>query len=399
MDSGKIEVVGWDNGFSGPAADLLSQAELVIAAPRLLDLPQIPESAEKIPVDGKIMERLDELLNCGRRTVVLATGDPLYYGIGSTLLRHVSADRLNFHPAPTAFQRLFARLGQPWEKVRLFSLHAKKTPVPFRSILSSPLAAVYGDAQRPAGKIAAELIAAFPAASGRLAAAGCNLGLTDETVIRGTLSEIAGNPAAGASLSVLALLPDESERPVLPLGLPDDSYAHHRNMITHPEIRSIVLAKLRLNSGVMWDLGAGSGSVGIEAAGLCPELQVYAVEKDVERYGQICENIAREGLTNIRAEQGHSEEWIDKLPVPDRIFIGGGKDIFEAAYSRLAPGGLLVMTAVMLDTIALMSQIHPEARTEFLTVQISRAEEILPGSSMLRAENPIAVGVWKKGAQ
>ena len=169
-------------------------------------------------------------------------------------------------------------------------------------------------------------------------------------------------------------------------------------MITHPEIRSIVLAKLRLNSGVMWDLGAGSGSVGIEAAGLCPELQVYAVEKDVERYGQICENIAREGLTNIRAEQGHSEEWIDKLPVPDRIFIGGGKDIFEAAYARLAPGGLLVMTAVMLDTIAMMSRIRPEARTEFLTVQISRADEILPGSSMLRAENPIAVGVWKKAA-
>ena len=399
MDSGKIEVIGWDNGFSGPAADLLTQAELVIGAPRLLELPQIPESAEKIPVDGKIMERLDALLNSDRKTVVLATGDPLYYGIGSALLRHVSADRLNFHPALTAFQRLFARLGQPWEKVRLFSLHAKKTPVPFRLILSSPLAAVYGDPQRPAGKIAAELIAAFPAASGRLAAAGCNLGLPDEVVIRGTLAEIAENPAAFASLSVLALLPDESERPVLPLGLPDDSYAHHRNMITHPEIRSIILAKLRLRSGVMWDLGAGSGSVGIEAAGLCPELQVYAVEKDPERYGQICENIAKEGLTNIRAEQGRSEDWIDKLPVPNRIFIGGGKDIFEAAYARLAPGGLLVMTAVMLDTIAMMNQIRPEARTEFLTVQISRADEILPGSSMLRAENPIAVGVWKKVAQ
>ena len=396
--NGKIEVIGWDNGFSGIAEKLLDHAEIVIGAARLLELPQIPESAEKIPVDGKIMERLGELLNSGRKTVVLATGDPLYYGIGATLLRHVSADRLNFHPAPTAFQRLFARLGQPWEKVRLFSLHAKKTPVPFRAILSSPLAAVYGDAQRPAQKMAVELISAFPEAAKRQAAAGCNLGLPDEIVIRGTLSEIAENPASGASLSVLALLPDDSERPFLPLGLPDDSYAHHRNMITHPEIRSIVLAKLRLSSGVMWDLGAGSGSVGIEAAGLCPDLQVYAVEKDSERYGQICENIAKEGLTNIRAEQGRSEDWIDKLPVPDRIFIGGGKDIFESAYARLAPGGLLVMTAVMLDTIALMSQIHPEARTEFLTVQISRADEILPGSSMLRAENPIAVGVWKKAA-
>ena len=399
MSGNKIEVIGWDNGFTGQAEDILKQAQLVIGAPRLLALESISATAEKVPVDGKILEKLPQQLKRGLKTAVLATGDPLYYGIGATLLRFVPAERLVFHPAPTAFQRLFARLGQPWEKVRLFSLHGKTTSIPFRAILSSELSAVYGDAQRPAGKIASELISAFPAAGKRQAAAGCNLGLPDEAVIRGTLAEIAENPAAGASLSVLAVLPDATEKPVLPLGLPDDSYAHHRNMITHPEIRSIVLAKLRPGPGVLWDLGAGSGSVGIEAAGLCPGLQVFSVEKDPERYGQICENIAKEGLTNIRAEQGRSEDWIDKLPVPDRIFIGGGKDIFELAYARLASGGLLVMTAVMLDTVAMMSRIRPEARTEFLTVQISRAEEILPGGSMLRAENPIAVGVWKKVAQ
>ncbi|MBQ6597184.1 MAG: hypothetical protein IJH79_06490, partial [Lentisphaeria bacterium] len=84
---------------------------------------------------------------------------------------------------------------------------------------------------------------------------------------------------------------------------------------------------------------------------------------------------------------------------PTRIFIGGGgKDIFEKAFDRLAPGGILVMTAVMLDTIGMMSSGLRDHRQEFLTVQISRAEEILPGSSMIRAENPIAVGVWRKGA-
>lgn len=399
MNEQIINVIGWDDGFSGRAEQLLSQAQLVIGAPRLLDLPQIPAAAEKAAVDGKIVQRLPELLARNLRTAVLATGDPLYYGIGSTLLRFVPAERLDFHPAPTAFQKLFARLGQPWEKVRLFSLHGRKDPVPYRAILSASLAAVYGDGQRPAQKIAAELIAAFPAAAARSAACGCNLGLPDEQVLRGSLTEIAADPAAGASLSVLALLPDDRiEKPCLPLGLPDDSYEHHKNMITHPEIRSVVLSKLRLAPGVLWDLGAGSGSVGIEAAGLCPDLQVIAVEKDPERVRHITDNIAKEGLTNIQVRQGRAEDCFEGLPQPTRIFIGGGgKDIFEKAFEKLAPGGILVMTAVMLDTIGMMSAGLREHRQEFLTIQISRAEEILPGNSMIRAENPIAVGVWRKG--
>ena len=400
MKERKINVIGWDDGFSTQAEQLLNQAQLVIGAPRLLELPQIPVSAEKAVVDGKIVQLLPELLARELRTVVLATGDPLYYGIGSTLLRFVPAEQLVFHPAPTAFQKLFARLGQPWEQVRLFSLHGRKDPVPYRAILSASLAVVYGDGQRPAQKIAAELIGAFPASEDRAAACGCNLGLPDEHVLRGSLAEIAADPAAGASLSVLALLPDDrTEKPCLPLGLPDDSYEHHRNMITHPEIRAIVLSKLRLAPGVLWDLGAGSGSVGIEAAGACPGLQVIAVEKDPERIRHITANIAREGLTNVRVCQGKAGELLDGLPRPTRIFIGGGgKDLFEKAFDRLAPGGILVMTAVMLDTIGMMSSGLRDHRQEFLTVQISRAEEILPGSSMIRAENPIAVGVWRKGA-
>ena len=397
MNGRKIEVIGWDNGFSGPAREILEQAQLVIGAPRLLTLPEIPAGAEKVPVDGKIAARLPELLERGLPTAVLATGDPLYYGIGTTLLRLVPPERLDFHPAPTAFQRLFARLGQPWEKVRLFSLHARKTPAPYRAILSSPLAAVYGDAQRPAGKIAEELIAAFPEASERRAAAGCDLGLPGETVIRGTLAEIAADPAASASLSVLALLPDTSVGPVLPLGLPDETYEHHRNMITHPEIRAVVLSKLKLARGVLWDLGAGSGSVGIEAAGLCPELQVFSIEKDPGRVGQIEANVAREGLSNVQILAGKAEELIGDLPVPDRIFIGGGgRGLLEQAFERLAPGGILVMTAVMLETVALMSRTLPDFRREFLTLQVSRSEEILPGGSMMRAENPITIGVWQK---
>lgn len=397
MNKEMIDVIGWDGNFSPGSEAVLKQAELVIGSTRLLALPQIPENAEKAVIDGKIMERLPELLNRGLKTVILAGGDPLYYGIGSSLLKLTDAGRLTFHPAPTAFQQLFARLGQPWEKVRLFSLHARKSPLPYRAILGSPLSAIYGDAARPAQKIAAELIAAFPAAAMRRAAAGCRLGMPDELVLRGTLAEIAKNTAASASLSVLAVLPDDSVKPELPLGLPDDSYAHYKNMITHPEIRAVVLSKLRLAPGILWDLGAGSGSVGIEAAGLCPALQVIAVEKDAERARQIAENVAAEGLTNVRIEPGRAEMLLDRLPRPNRIFIGGGgPELFERAFERLLPGGILVMSAVTLETLALMSRSLRENRREFLTVQISRAEEIPTGGSILRAENPIALGVWCK---
>ena len=392
-------MIGWNGSFPSGCGKILRDAQVVIGAARLLNLPEIPASAEKIVIDGKMLSVLPGVLKRGLNTVVVASGDPLYYGIGTTLLRFLPAECLNFHPAQTAFQLLFSRLGQPWEKVRLFSLHGRKSPVPYRAILGGELSAVYGDPQRPAGKIAAELIAAFPASAGRRSAAGCDLGLPEERVICGTLAEIADHPAAAAPLSVLALLPDGSGKPPLPLGLPDDSYLHYRNMITHPEIRAVVLSKLRLSSGVLWDLGAGSGSVGIEAAGLCPDLQVVAVEKDSGRLEQITENIAKEGLSNIRAEQGRAEEILDRLPRPDRVFIGGGgKELFEKAFERLAPGGILVMTAVLLDTIASMSRDFREYRKEFLSIQISRAEEILPGESMIRAENPISVGVWKKEA-
>ena len=394
-------MVGWDDGFSGQAEQLLNQAQLVIGAPRLLELPQIPASAEKAAVDGKIVQRLPELLARELRTVVLATGDPLYYGIGSTLLRFVPAERLVFHPAPTAFQKLFARLGQPWEQVRLFSLHGRKDPVPYRAILSASLAAVYGDGLRPAQKIAAELVAAFPAAADRAAACGCNLGLPDEHVLRGSLSEIAADPAAGASLSVLALLPDDrTEKPCLPFGLPDDSYEHHRNMITHPEIRAIVLSKLRLAPGVLWDLGAGSGSVGIEAGGLCRGLAVYAVEKNPERFAELEANRLAAGGSAMRTFCGAFAEVAPLLPDPDRVFIGGGgaelAAIATEAFGRLKPGGLLAVSAVLLESAALLiGELLKKHRVEVLTLNVSRAEPLGDGA-LFRAENPITIAVYRK---
>ena len=394
---------------AGCCGDLLSQAASaaaekadIIAAPRrLLESVSLPGKAEKRFLDAKFIADLPRFFreNSSKTVLFLASGDPLYHGIGGTLRRLFPGEKILFYPAPTAFQQFFAAIGQPWEGAELFSLHAQKTELPFRRILRSRLCAVYGDAARPAKVIAQELIALCPPCAKRAAAAGCDLGTAGEFIVRGLLEDIAGCEEAAASLSVLALLPDDAAAlPQFPLGLPDDSYTHFKNMITHPEIRAVVLSKLRLCPGVMWDLGAGSGSVGLEAALLCPGLTVRAVEKIEERFAQLQDNIRREGVGNVEAFFGEGETLLGSLPAPDRVFIGGGGSaLLEASFDRLKPGGVLVMTGVMLDTLVLMESFRPELRSEFLQIDISRSREISPGKLMLAADNPVAVAVWRKG--
>ena len=142
---------------------------------------------------------------------------------------------------------------------------------------------------------------------------------------------------------------------------------------------------------------AGSGSVGLEAASLCRELQVHSVEKDPLRYDQLVENISREGVPNITSHSVYIGELLDALPVPDRIFIGGGgRELLEACFERLRPGGVLVMTGIRVDTIARMSTVLEEFRKELLMISVSRAEKLAAGGSIFRADNPIAVAVYEK---
>ena len=395
-----IFVIGCNgNHFSTEAREALQRAEIVVGSESLLQIVNLPVEAEKVVLGNNLVAVLPQLIGRSKtkQMAILASGDPLFYGIGGTLLRFVPAKRLFFYPALTAFQQLFARIGHPWSDARLFSLHARKD-IPFRSILRSDLAAIYGDASRPAQQIARELLEKFPNAAKRPAAVGCNLGFPDEKIIVGTLAKIVRTSGAAASLSVLALLPNpELKVPCFPLGLPDHKYIHHENMITHPEVRAIVLSKLRLRSGVMWDLGAGSGSVGLEAAGLCPELEVHAVEKNPDRFAHLQTNIQTEGIGNIIAHQANGLEILDVLPPPNRIFLGGGGiELLTQSFERLLPNGHLVVTGVTVETVSQLSTVLAEYRKELLTVSISRTREIANGDSLWNAENPISIAVFTK---
>jgi len=387
----EIQVIGVpvDGQLSEQGRALLAQAEVVAAGRRLLDSLTLPPQAERIILAVDAAEALRRLPE-ERRCVVLASGDPLYYGIGGTLTRVLPERAVRFHPAPTACQEFFARLGRSWEQARLFSVHGHK-PVPWRDILRAPLAAILCDNMLTAAVLAEHLVERWPLAASRPAAFGCNLGLEGEVVACASLGEIARNPKAACSLSILALLPgDATLEPPPPLGLPDSEYAHWNKMITHPEVRAVVLAKLACGGGVLWDLGAGSGSVGLEAAQLFPALEIFAVEQDATRYEQLCQNVAAAGLANVHPVHGKFPDVTGQLPPPDRIFVGGGaRGTLEWAFTQLRPGGRLVVTAVLAETVAQLCTILPRQRQELLTIQVSRVEE-----GLFRAENPITIGVF-----
>ncbi len=190
-----------------------------------------------------------------------------------------------------------------------------------------------------------------------------------------------------------------TQEPVLPLGLDDAIYAHENGLITHPETRAVIIAKLGLRGGVMWDLGAGSGSVGIECAGMCRNLAVYAVEQSPARVEQIISNVAAEGLDNHHTITGDILVKLDQLPEPDVVFIGGGgkniQAIIRRAFDCLHIGGRIVVSAVTLETVAALNSVLKDELREVISVGIARSKAA--GSlTLMKSENQITIFTYIK---
>lgn len=401
-NKGHVYIIGCGispDDFPEAGKDILKRVAAIAGGKRLLEL-FAPKNKELMIIASDAVKLAENIAARAEHEeiAVLASGDSLFHGIAATLSKVLNPESFSVIPNITAFQYLCAKLGISWSDARLFSIHGGKS-VPWRRILSRSLAVVYCDHKCNFVQTAAELIRVWPPASSRRAFAGVKLGAEDENIIKGTLLELSKKDIPGISMLALQEADPAYPAPPLPLGLEDENYEHENNMITHPETRAVILSKLRLHGGTMWDIGAGSGSVGIEAAGLCPELEVYAVEKSPERSAQSQRNIVSEGLNNITAFTGNVLELIDTLPDPDTVFVGGGgpdiQKIIETAFARLRPGGRIVVSAVTLETIAAISALLPDSRKEVITVSISRSRQ-LPCSTLMKAENPITIFTFAK---
>ncbi len=353
-----------------------------------------------------VARRLREALDSGEQAVVLASGDPLWYGIGASLRRWFAPEELEIVPAPTSYQLAFAALGEPWHDAALLSAHARPLDEVVRSVQRAPKAAILTDDRHTPAVIARALIeAGLP--SGAACAICENLGETGQRIVRTTLAE--ATTRTFAPLNVLVVWrdgvdqqPDAAARAALPAacapGLPDAAFSTEAGLITKREVRLLSLAELALGPDeVLWDIGAGSGSVGIEAARSQPTATVYAVERREALCAHIRENLGRFPAPNLHLIHGEAPAACADLPHPHAIFIGGSGERLEAlldfAQQRLRPGGRLVLNLVTLERLHDVRQRLPDAR--LYQVHISRGTPI-QDDLRLEALNPVFVAVWVK---
>ena len=307
---------------------------------------------------GRMIAEVAEAVELGD-VVVLASGDPLFFGIGRTMIDRFGPERVRIYPALSAVQLACARFKIPWDDLTLLSLHGRNPGNLAGRILPHPRVMLFTDQQNSPDLIAGQLLHVLQEYGDeqriekiRIRVAE-NLGSGDEKISSGSLAEIA---AATFDRLNMMLIEQELEEPVGPVfGLQEHEIIHSRGLITKDEVRAVVLHCLRLpGQSVFWDVGGGSGSISVAAARLVPDLDIFTVEKKNEEQENIRNNIVRYNQYNIHLVAGSAPGQLSKLPDPDRIFIGGSggrlAEIIDCAADRLLPGGRMVASAVLTET-------------------------------------------------
>lgn len=400
-----IRIVGLHGGqwFGDGAGRALAGADVVVGAARLHDALAGRGAAppgERIDLRDPLAEMLDlcEARRAAGQTVaVLASGDPGFFGIERIMVGRFGAD-VEVHPAPSSLALAFARARIPWDDAAVVSVHGRSLEAAVPRIMSALKVAVLVSASVPPEAVGGALIEA--GAPHRHAWVMSRLGEADESVVRTDLPGLAGG--SFDPLSVLVLTVDSqpiAPEAVVAWGRPESAFVHRDGMITKSEVRAAALSKLQLHgSAVMWDIGAGSGSVSVEAARLAPGLRVFAVERNPEDCDRVRTNA--EGLA-VTVIEGTAPECLIELPDPDRVFVGGGGiETLAAAVTRLRVGGVVVATfAVVGRALAAVELLHNhDIGAEMVQIAVSRARSIGGGGELrLVAENPVFV-VWGEAA-
>ncbi len=403
---------GW-HGLSGSARDCLRAAALVIGVERTLQLvrPDLAANCELRPLDGALAQCpgwIRDALAAGRSVAVLATGDPLCHGIGSSLIDRLPGLPVAVLPAPSTLQIACARFGMAWQEVTIASCHSQDagewtvgaTPdhglyAVLRAIALHRRVFVFTSPANDPARLARALLTAGHGDALHLSVAS-RLLLPDET-LHPRLSAATAATMHFAEPSVV--LVERDELPAGPaFGREDDEYLQRTpasGLITKLEARAVSLAKLRLTAAAtVWDIGAGSGAVGLECARLAPHGHVWAIEKNAADAAIARANAARLRTGNYTLIEGRAPAGLAGWPDPDAVFIGGsGGELGELIHlilGRLRPGGRLVMNFVTLENLATATSTLQAAGADWQVVQLqaSRSQPIL-GLHRLAAQNPV----------
>jgi precorrin-6Y C5,15-methyltransferase (decarboxylating) len=378
----RIRVVGMvgDTAYGPVDGDLVVGGHRQLAA-------AAPVGARTVAIEADVAAVLDAVADEPGTVCVLASGDPGFFGIVRPLAARFGRTLLDVHPAPSSVSLAFARVGVNWDDALVVSAHGR------------PLADAAEAAAAHGGKVAVLVSPDSPpealgkellrlGASSSMVGVCSRLGLADEQVSVVDLNGLASG--TWDPLSVVVLFDGPSAEKSVAWGvLPEADFAHREGMITKSEVRAVALSKLALPSGggVLWDVGAGSGSVAIECARVAPELDVYAVEHNVEDVRRIEAN-AELLASRVRVVHGEAPSCLDALPDPDRAFVGGGGlSVLEAVLDRLRPGGRVVATFAAMDRAAAAADLLGDVTS----VGVARGKRLPDGGWRLAAENPVFV--------
>ncbi len=388
-DAKKIYIIGIGDdgpaGFTQEARSRVAAADLVIGAAALTGALQ-DCSAVRWDPGGDFQAVLEKIGNHpDDNVVVLASGDPLFYGVARFLCDHLGKERFEVLPHVSSMQLAFARVKESWDEAYLTNLGTQ-------------------DPERVVERIrTAEKVGIFttedvtPATLARLCLDRhidyftvyvCeNLGSPDERVTQGSLTEVADQEFASLNVMVLVRDAGSPDRPSDSgghrlFGNPDEMFLQSqpkRGLLTPAEVRSMALAELDLGpNSIVWDIGAGSGSVAIEASQIAAGGQVYAVEMDAEDFALIGENAERFSATNVFPVLGRAPEAWESLPDPDAVFVGGTgrqiQQIVEEAFTRLRVGGRLVASVASPENLCAVMETLKQAGADAncWMIQVSR---------------------------
>ena len=336
----------------GPAARAeLAAAEMIVGSHRQLAL--LPDDgAVHRPWPSPIGPLVDELVADPERPIcVLASGDPMLHGIGATLARRLGPDHLRVHPHPSAFALACARLGWPAAEVELVSAVGRPVEAVARLLQPGRRLVVYAAGTQGAAEVAALLCERGHGPS-RLVVLE-RLGSEEERIVESTADMWGDEPADPLHAVAVECTPAPGT-PLLPLapGLPDEAFATD-GQLTSRGVRSIALAALAPMPGqLLWDVGAGSGSIAIEWLRSEPTARAIAVEEREDRVQRITANARALGVPQIVVRPGRAPEALAMLEAPDAVFVGGGvtePDLLDACVAALRPGGRIVANAVSIE--------------------------------------------------
>jgi precorrin-6Y C5,15-methyltransferase (decarboxylating) len=391
-------IAGWE-GFGAKALEAINNAQVLIGHQRHLDI-FADFAGEKRPL-GDLSIMLDFLKKSDQRVVVLGSGDPNFFGVARFLLRNLPKERIEIFPNVTSVQYAFARIKEPWDDAIFVSVHGRGMKAAVDRIVASEKAAVLTDDINTPAAIARELISR--GAEGYDVWLCEEMGLANEKFTKTDVKGLLGLPAAPLNIVIFikAWEPNLTKYPVI--GIDDDQFSTAKKLITKQEVRAVTLAKLRLQDDLtLWDVGAGSGSVSIEASNLMPNGKVYALEKNPQYLAFIRDNLKKFAARNVILTEAFAPEGLDELPDPDRVFIGGSggllEEIIEAVDRRLKGDGIIVINAVTLDTLTKAVEFLEDHgyTVEVTCVNIAKTRG-LTEYKMFEAGNPVYIIAASKG--